>query len=100
MGGRVLRPHVDDHPLFVGGLIRDDVVVGHHRPQLLLQPTVRFLQHHLLGALVGRRFHPRRLLGPGDPEIAHLGFLVLDGFSVAHVTLGASLNWTGTDPTA
>src|SRR5690606_5183966 len=88
--GRVLRAHVEDHPLLFGSLVVEDVVVLDHPAELLVETAAGLLGEDLLAALVGGR--ELGLLGAGHPEV--------DGAGIAHQTaFGELLNWTGTDPT-
>ena len=97
MGGRMLGPHVDDHPLVVIDAVVDHPVVDNAGSPLLDAPLGRLVALHLLSALVGPGHHPLgdlRSFGAGHPDVGGGGRLG------HHVTRGEALNWTGTAPTS
>ena len=78
MGGRVLWPHVENHPLVFVGLVIEHVVILDYSPELLVETPARLIDRDLLGAFVGRG--QLGLLGAGHPDVEGLGV-------VAHLKL-------------
>ncbi len=75
---RVLRAHVDDHPLVVAEPVVKYVIVGHDPAELLIEAGLRLVAAYLLGAFVRRGIlclAELGLFGASDPDVDDVGAL-------------------------
>ena len=75
VGGWVLRAHVYDHPLVVGRIVVEQIIVVDDPAELGVESVRRLVGGNLLSTFVSRL--NLRLLGTGNPHIHDLGWLLL-----------------------